>query len=532
MLEPGRYERVDLEVRDRAELRDLGVVAGVRAMTIAVRLREGTAALTLVARPEWPALLSIESSRDDEGWLSVLVFEARVPVHSVVAELGRQAVWPDRVGHRGIVVHRPGHLDRDTVPADVLVGDAHPPADSTAELPVTGRAPYVVASPERELALGPIDERILNPTGFDTAPTQESGDLAKLLGIADGATAEMVRQVRPLKGVTIDGIADEPDLATARLIAGLAMAGVPLHGWRLSPEYVRLLGIPLVEAIIAEVDLDDPLAREEHSVVLRRAALTAFSSYAWRRRLGELAGVRVHHQPSVSVVMASKRQDLVSFALQGIARQRGVDDLELVLVTHGYTVESSWVREQLGGDTDVRVLAGAPDALFGDLLNAAADATSGDVVLKMDDDDWYGPDFVADLLHARAYSGAELVGAPDDWYYLEDRDLTIRLGQPAEVYRQFVAGGTMLLDRTLLREVGGFRSVTRHVDAQLIAAVRDAGGATYRSHGLGYLMRRTESGHTHESGSAALAERAVQSWPGFKPGRLMELAEVEPFEQP
>ena len=81
----------------------------------------------------------------------------------------------------------------------------------------------------------------------------------------------------------------------------------------------------------------------------------------------------------------------------------------------------------------------------------------------------------------------------------------------------------MLLDRTLLREVGGFRSVRRHVDAQLIAAVRDAGGAVYRTHGLGYVMRRTASGHTWDADLDDLVARAVQTWPGFRPGRLMEL---------
>ena len=32
---------------------------------------------------------------------------------------------------------------------------------------------------------------------------------------------------------------------------------------------------------------------------------------------------------------------------------------------------------------------------------------------------------------------------PDDVYYLERPTTTVRLGQPSEVYRQFVAGGTI-----------------------------------------------------------------------------------------
>ncbi len=525
-LEPGKYDRVEVLLRDRAELRALGVVGGVRASTVVVRLREATAALSLVARPEWPALRSIESAAAEGGWQTVLVFEARVSVHSVLAELARQSVWPDRVGGRGLVVHAQGHLGRDKVPADVLVGDWHISVDPD-EAPVTGRPPYVLREPDGPLALGGLDERVLNPVGFDPAPSEETGKVSALRGVAEGATAEMVRQVRSLKGLEVD-IGDDADLPTARLLAGLAMAGVPLTCWRLSPEYVRLLGTDVCAAIIAEVDLDDPLAREEHSVVLRRAALAEFSTYAWRRRLGELAGVRVHHQPSVSVVLATRRPSMVAHAVESVTRQRGVESLELVLATHGFTPDAADVRARLGEAVTLTHVLAAEDEVFGDVLNAAAERASGDVVLKMDDDDWYSPDFVADLLHARAYSGAELVGAPDDLYYLEERDQTVRLGQASEVYRQFVAGGTMLLDRTLLREVGGFRSVTKHVDAQLIAAVRDAGGATYRTHGLGYLMLRTASGHTHDSDIEALVGRSVQTWPGLRPGRLMELDAPQP----
>jgi hypothetical protein len=254
---------------------------------------------------------------------------------------------------------------------------------------------------------------------------------------------------------------------------------------------LRMQGVPL------SYDAASGLSVEEHSIVVRRAALDAFGAIA---------------RPSVSVVMATRRPDMLEHALAQVGRQRGVD-VELVLAPHGFDADPPGVT----------VVPVPGDAVFGDVLNAAVAAAEGDLVLKMDDDDWYAPDFVADLLRARAYSGADLVGMPDDLYFLEDRDLTLRLGHQAEVYKGFVAGGTMLIARDHLRELGGFASVPRHVDKALTATVRAAGGTVYRTHGLGYVLRRTASGHTWDADLDDLVSRAVQTWPGFRPGRLMEL---------
>ena len=497
-VEPGRYDRVAVTVRDRGELRALRVPQGVRTAALAVWLDEGATALSLTPRPEWPSLTMIRSRAVDGGWLTVLRFGASVRVHRVIAELGRQSVWPDHAGQRGLVLAEEA---TDKVAAD----------------------PLVLSDPDPMVALGPLDERLLNPMGFERDVDGPVVDLSEL-DWGRGPTEALVRGLRANRGVHADLPQASPLLA-ARVIAGLAMAGVPLSSDRVATRVAAHLGEAVTAAITHEVDLADPQAREEHSVVLRRAALTAYSSAAWRTRLGELAGVRVAPQPAVSVVMATRRPDLLEHALAQVDRQRGVDRLELVLAPHGFEPDVAQVREALsgGGGVEVQVVPQADDVVFGDVLHAAATAASGDVVLKMDDDDWYAPDVVADLLLARGYSGAELVGMPDDVYYLEPTDETVRLGQRTELYRQFVAGGTLMVDRGLLREVGGFRTVRRHVDAELIAAVRAAGGATYRTHGLGYMLRRTDSGHTWQADLDDLRTRAVQVTPGFWPGRLMEL---------
>lgn len=457
---PGRHASVELTVADVAELRAVRLPHGIRTTTLTVCLAAADRALSLTPRPEWAALVSLAAVLADGRASTELVFAAPVPVHTVVAELGRQAVWPDRVGRRGIVL---AGEELRKVRADV---------DPTA---------IEVREPDPTLALGPIDERIVNPTGRAVdAPVEAPG-------------------------------------TDPRVIAEQAMRGVVLRAPWLNDQLARALGPAVAAAITAPLDADDPLAREEHAVVLRRAAHSTYSSHAWRRRLGELSGVRTHHQPSVSVVLATRRPEMLGHALIQVARQRGVERLELVLATHGFETH---VTRDGPAMTVIQVPA---SRIFGDVLNNALAAASGDVVLKMDDDDWYGPDFVADLLLARAWSGAELVGVPDDWHYLEPRDQTIRLGTPVETYTGFVAGGSMLLDIGLLREVGGFRSVPRAVDAHLIGAVRAAGGAIYRTHGLGYLMRKTGAGHTWAEDLDDLTARATTTYDGFRPSRLIEL---------
>lgn len=326
-----------------------------------------------------------------------------------------------------------------------------------------------------------LDLRVLNPIGFRPAWDRGVVDLP-----AGPPSAALVTSLRDAQGVRVPAGADP------QTVAGLAMAGVPLVGEG-----------------FAEVDLDDPIAREEHSIELRRAAIDEHGSVAWQR--------------SVSVLLATRRPEQLDFAVAQVARQRGVDSLELVLAPHGFDVDPLAVRNATG--LPVKVVPAPEDMLFGDVLHRAATAADGDVLLKMDDDDWYAPDVVADLLRARAYSGAQLTGMPPEFHYLAPVDATVKRGHPAELYANFVAGGTMLVDRDALREVGGFRSVRKFVDRQLLTAITAAGGEIYRTHGFGYLLRRNESGHTWQVGMDHLLDpsRVQQRWDGLTPSRLLEL---------
>jgi hypothetical protein len=528
----GRYARVLVAVADRADLRAAVVPWAVRAPVVALWVGALASSPGLLPRPEWPPLVAFRTQPVGEGYLVVARFAQPVRAANVVSELARVSVWPAPQAAGGLVVDDGsgpgGPVEERDVPPDVVLGDAVHLVDPVHPVhpvhPVTGRAAYSTGVPALTESL---DERVFNPTGFVADVDGPVQPLESLVGSWPGGRRPDEAVVRGLRGARgVRGSWQRPE--DAAFVVSLAMSGVPVSLASVSPAVAASIDADLLAALVAPVDLDDVVAREEHSIVLRRAAMRAHSSAAWRRRMAALAGVRVAGEPTVSVVLATRRPEMLAFALRQVRKQRGVD-LQLVLAPHGFSADPDVVRAS--GLDRVVVRPHEESVPFGDVLADATSAADGDLVLKMDDDDWYGPDFVTDLLMARAYSGAQLVGTSAEFHYLVPKETTVRRGHKAELYAHFVAGGTILVERGLLREVGSFRSVRKYVDAQLLRAVVRTGAAIYRTHGLGYLLRRNAAGHTWQVDMDYLLDpvRTADVRPGFAPSRLLT---YDPSELP
>jgi hypothetical protein len=156
------------------------------------------------------------------------------------------------------------------------------------------------------------------------------------------------------------------------------------------------------------------------------------------------------------------------------------------------------------------------DVPFGEALGRATARASGTLVTKFDDDDTYGPEHIWDLVLARHYSGATMVGKGTEFVYLEGANITVRRrsGQP-EAEDTIVAGGTMLISRGELEELGGWRPVPRSVDRGLLDRVIRAGATIYRTHPLGYLYHRRAQGHTWAAEDEFFLRSARQQWDGL-----------------
>ncbi len=435
-------------------------------------------------------------------------------------------------------------LDRPPLPAK----DAPPRPDPVPGSDLVARpdpVPRLDLVPHRDLVehpdfVPPVDESVVNPIGFVPYPrgpiavlaerprgffiTGDSKDLVRLP--PTGALTDVdVARLRDVRGVVVPKA--EPHgrgHVVTRIVAGLAAGGVPVL-MDVDAARAAALGTELAAALAAvkEELLASDLHREELSVVLRRCALRTHGAIPRWRSIAASAGLSTLPERTVSVLLCTRRKEMIPFALEQMERQRGVT-AEVVVGLHGFSAREAGV-EGLIADSPLRIAlveAGA-DVPFGELLNRMAVVASGSFLAKVDDDDWYGPEHLADLVLAQLYSGADLVGSAAEFVYLEPIGVTVRRRMGTERFSPTVAGGTMLMTRGIFEAVGGFRPIPRTVDGQLLEAVEMAGGRIYRTHGLNYVLRRRNaSGHTWRQPVHSFLKSYRQQWRGLFFNKLME----------
>ncbi|MDA2958417.1 MAG: glycosyltransferase family 2 protein [Actinomycetota bacterium] len=225
----------------------------------------------------------------------------------------------------------------------------------------------------------------------------------------------------------------------------------------------------------------------------------------------------------VSITIASHRPRFIDFWLPQITQQVH-RPVQVVVALHdtGFTeAERDRIRGVLGeSGIDVVIVDVPSSKSLGATLDLARRRADGNVILKWDDDDLYGSNHVVDLLRARRYSGAPLVGKACDFVYVGSRDVTVRRHQAdRETFSPTLSGNTLMIDREALDAVGGWSDVSLGEDASLIARVRRAGGNTYRTAGFGMIAVRhaDPSRHTWNLDIESLVDGAIRTWSGLAP---------------
>ena len=417
---------------------------------------------------------------------SMLTLAPGLPAAAAALAAGtRDVLLPERAIH--------AHLRR----CDTLVV---PTPDSMSEVE---RAVTVVVSGETWIVNGAEHLVMVNPSVHNPIGRRS-------MGATEVIAASVAGGVLELRGSTLK-LEVAGDLRSSDVEA-LRSVGVVSAEADLGPRWtnqLRACGLILKSGSAIDDStktlLADPLEAQVLSVKARHDALR-----------GSTPAAALGRWPSVSAVLLTNRETYLTHAMQQIAKL-DYPNLQVVVGLHGLELTSTRIAELMDlARRELEFISITGNLSFGAAMQLVSQRADGELITKMDDDDYYGSNHLWDLVLARMYSGAQVVGKALDWIYLEGEDTTVfRPTYAAEKYSFFVAGGTILISRADLDGVGGWRPVTKSIDRALLESVKQAGGLIYRTHGLGYMYVRHLAPHTASVASEHFLSKTERTWPGL-----------------
>ncbi|MGJ6980112.1 glycosyltransferase family protein [Aestuariimicrobium soli] len=303
--------------------------------------------------------------------------------------------------------------------------------------------------------------------------------------------------------LNVNTVTDSPTMC-ARRVLEITACGTPV----LSPPAAALRpflgeGVAIVESADEAADTLGRLLSDEHErarlVHLGQRELWRHHTYS--HRVDQLLSAFGHagvagRRPLVSVVTATRRPEQVAHLLRQVAQQCEVE-LELLLGTHGFDLTPDHHRLAEQGGLRLRVLPQPTDRPLGAILNDLIAHAEGDVVTKMDDDDLYGPEYLADLLDWRAVSGADVVGKQARFVHLAGSGQTrFVAGHMEHCPSTFVAGPTITVAREAAREVP-FPDLPTGEDTGFLRAALEAGMSIAAADRFNFVQMRNAHGAGH-----------------------------------
>lgn len=336
---------------------------------------------------------------------------------------------------------------------------------------------------------------------------QFPGELAKRV-VGSLNYEEMLTAYRTYKAfLNVNTVIDSPTMC-ARRIFEITASGTPVVT---TPS--EAIGNFFDDSMVTQVEDPDHAkdvlralvnSEELRSAQTHRAQRTIWEKHTYNHRINEimtqvgLTDYVVPTKASVSMLASTNRPHQLEHIIRMASQQQGVD-AELLLLTHGFEPDHIALRNlaRSVGLENLVILHADESVPLGQCLNILADAASGEFSAKFDDDDNYGPHYLADQAHAMGYSQADVVGKEAHYIHLAGHELTT-LHSPYREHQftDFIPGPTIFSRTSTIQEVQ-FPPLPRGEDSGFLQRIQADRGKIYSADRFQFVRYRASSGHAH-----------------------------------
>ena len=221
-----------------------------------------------------------------------------------------------------------------------------------------------------------------------------------------------------------------------------------------------------------------------HRILTHLAYREVMQNHTYADRLRSIADhlrlppgkVAAKGDPLITAMVPTMRPQLLPFVLDGY-RRHNYKNLEMVIVLHSDSYSASDLAPMLREEDRARVIRVPESQSVGTALNVGIDEAQGDYWARIDDDDYYGPNYFNDAMLNRKFYDFDICGKSQWFIYFEALNgaFVHKKNWAAHSINPVIAGGTFLIRNSRDGRLRFDDRVRGYADVDLIGREIDRG---------------------------------------------------------
>ena len=214
--------------------------------------------------------------------------------------------------------------------------------------------------------------------------------------------------------------------------------------------------------------------------------------------------------PLVSLITCTNRPEMLPNILRNYNHQTW-DNRELIVVIDCNDNEFQNIDQSLEHQQNVTVHKVPSGLSLGHCFNIGMELSKGNYIAKFDDDDLYGPNYIADQLLPFKYTDADIVGKLCTFMYHEKSEKTyLRFPKNRHKYGDLVLGPTFFFKREVSEKVK-MRDLSKSEDTNFLKDCLNAGYKIYATdpYNFVYMRKKVEGFHTWDATDEQLLSNSI-----------------------
>ncbi|WP_161487150.1 glycosyltransferase family 2 protein [Neobacillus mesonae] len=198
----------------------------------------------------------------------------------------------------------------------------------------------------------------------------------------------------------------------------------------------------------------------------------------------------------VSIVVSTNKEGFLENIFLNFENQNW-DTKELIIILNNDSlILEEWVNK-VEQTNHVTVYQLSQSVSLGECLNFGVDKAKYEYIAKFDDDDYYGPSYLAEAMDAFDKKNADVVGKRTYFMYNSlKKDLRLRFPRREHKFFSKVHGGTIIATKEVFQKVR-FANISIGEDVDFLYHCRQQGFKIYSTSRYNYTyIRRGDGSHT------------------------------------